>query len=217
MNKFTETLNESNDFEVIENSITPISDILGRCNVTTLNFGEKSGYVFKWNLAFDVREYNGEKEVDIMIRIFEPLLDIQNLMKRVEGYQVEFKIDDFLSIRFTPDLTSSQSYKFIVGQNWRNILIDYVQVVKFFKDKGYTIRNTKIEDNVYEDTSSIYIFTNADDLALQEFKQMIEGENEFLYNQEESINRPIGCNVSDGGVIIYPKEEKTFVIFNQTI
>jgi len=217
MNKFTETLNESKDFETIENSITPISDILGRANVTTLNFGEKSGYVFKWKLSFDINQYNGEKEVDLMLKIFEPLMDIQSLMQRVEGYQLEFKIDDFLHVRFTPDMKSSDDYQFVVGQNWRNIIINYMEVTKFFKDRGFSIKNTKIEDNIYNDTSSIYIFTNADELSLQEFKEKLDSEINTMYNEEETINKQIFCQVSDGVVYIYADEEKTYVVFNQTV
>lgn len=218
MNKFTELITESNDFEELEDHIVPISDMLGQPSIATLKFGDKNGYVFKWNLRFNIEEYNGSKEITDIIQVFESVKTLTFAMKRIEGYDVEFKIDNGFFVRLTPHTQSDGGdYKFVVGQNWRNIILDYGQIAKFFKDQGYSIRNTKIEDNEYEETSSIYIITDAPDYVTSQFKEKMESEIDLLYNQEETINRKINCTNNGGMVYVFPEEEKTFVIFNQEV
>jgi hypothetical protein len=218
MNRFSEIVKESNSFEELEDHIIPISDVLGKPSIATLKFGDKDGYVFKWNLKFNIEEYNGSKEISDIVQVFESVKTLTNAMKRIEGYDVEFKIDYGFFVRLTPHTQSDGGdYKFIVGQNWRNIILDYGQIAKFFKDQGYSIRNTKIEDNEYEETSSVYIITDAPDYVTSQFKEKMESEIDLLYNQEETINRKINCTNNGGMVYVFPEEEKTFVIFNQQV
>jgi hypothetical protein len=218
MNRFSEILNESKDFEEIEDHIIPISDILGKPNVATLNYGEQVGYVFKWNLQFKLEEYNGSKEVQDIIKVFECVKELTSAMKRIEGYDVEFKIDNSLFVRISPKTQHDDNdYKFIVGQNWRNVIINYGQVAKFFKDQGYSIRNTKTEDNEYEETSSLYIITDAPNYVTRQFEDLFKAEFNYEYIDEETINRKINCNTNGGMIYIFPEDEKTFIVFNQEV
>jgi hypothetical protein len=218
MNRFSEIVKESNSFEELEDHIIPISDVLGKPNVATLKFGDKEGYVFKWNLKFNIEEYNGTREISDIMQVFESVKTLTNAMKRIEGYDVDFKIDNGFFVRLTPHTQSSgEDYKFIVGQNWRNIILDYGQIAKFFKDQGYSIRNTKIEDNEYEETSSVYIVTDAPDYVTTQFKDDFLSQFNYEYIDEETINRRITCTNNGGMVYIFPEEEKTFVVFNQDV
>jgi hypothetical protein len=218
MNRFSEILNENNNFDEIEDHIVPISDILGKPSVATLKFGENDGYVFKWNLSFNIEEYNGSKEIKDILTVFECIKELTSSMKRLEGFDVDFKIDNSLFVRITPkSLSDGTDYKFIVGQNWRNIIIDYAQVAKFFKDRGFSIRSSKINDNEFNETSDIKIVTDADSIAIGQFESLFNQEIDFLYNQEESINKSISCEVNGSNIYIHPDEEKTYVIFNQDI
>ena len=218
MNRFSEIVKESNSFEELEDHIVPINDLLGKPSMATLKFGDKDGYVFKWNLSFKVEEYNGAKEIQDIMTVFECIKDLTSAMKRIEGYDVEFKIDNAFFVRLTPHSESmGDEYKFIVGQNWRNIIIDYGQVAKYFKDQGYSIRNTKIEDNEYEESSSLYIVTDAPDYVTSKFKDDFLSEFNYEYIDQESINRKLNCTNNGGMVYIFPEDEKTFVVFNQNI
>jgi hypothetical protein len=219
MNKFSEIINESQNFEELEDHFVPIYDVLGQPSISTLKFGEKNGYIFKWNLNFELENYNGPKEISDIMKIFECIKTISQSTKRISDFDVEFKIQsESLYVRLTPDTQHDDvDYKFIVGQDWRNIIIDYGHVAKFFKDQGYSIRNTKIEDNEYEETSSLYIITDAPDYVTRQFVDLFKSEFNFEYIDEESINRRINCSASAGMIYIFPEDEKTFVIFNQDI
>mgnify|MGYP000604107609 CR=1 FL=1 len=81
----------------IYNDILPITDIIGKHNVATLNFGEEVGYVFRWNLGFNINQYNGTKEVNDILKVFECLLQshqsLQHLLFSPEDllyYQNQF-------------------------------------------------------------------------------------------------------------------------------
>jgi hypothetical protein len=218
MNRFSEIVKESNSFEELEDHIVPISDVLGKPNVATMNYGDKVGYVFKWNLKFKMEEYNGTKEIQDIMTVFECVKELTSAMKRIEGYDVEFKIDNAFFVRISPKTQHDDNdYKFIVGQNWRNIIIDFGQVAKFFKDQGYSIRNTKVEDNEYEETSSLYITTDAPNFVTRQFEDLFKSEFNYEYIDEESINRKINCNTNGGMIYIFPEDEKTFVVFNQEV
>jgi hypothetical protein len=219
MNRFTEILNESKSFTDLESYILPITDIIGKHNVATLNFGEEVGYVFRWNLGFNINQYNGTKEVNDILKVFECLQDVAEAMERLKSYIVDFKFDDTsLSVRMTPKSESEgQDYKFIVGQNWRNIILDYAQIVKFFRDRGFSVRSARIKDNEYNETSDVTIITDADMIAIGEFESMFNKEVDVLYNEEESLNRSVTCDVNGSNIYIYPDEEETYVIFNQQV
>ena len=219
MNRFTEILNESKGFVELEGYILPITDVIGKHSVATLNFGDEVGYVFRWNLGFNISQYNGTKEVVDILKVFECLQDVSEAMNRLKSYIVDFKIDEnSLSVRMTPKSESdSQDYKFIVGQNWRNIILDYAQIVKFFRDRGFSVRSAKIKDNEYNETSDVTITTDADIIAVNEFEDLFKSEFNYHYIDEETINRKITCDVNGSNIYIYPTEEETYVIFNQQV
>ena len=219
MNKFSELINESKNFEELEDHFIPIYDILGKPSISTIKFGEKEGYTFKWNLNFEIENYNGSKEISDIMKIFECIKTISQSTKRINEFDVEFKIQSqSLYVRLTPHTQHDDvDYKFIIGQNWRNIVIDYGQVAKFFKDQGYSIRNTKIEDNEYEETYSLYIITDAPDYVTRQFEDLFKSEFNYEYIDEESINRKVNCSTSGGMIYLFPEDEKTFVVFNQQV
>lgn len=219
MNRFTEILNESKGFVELEGYILPISDVVGKHSVATLNFGDEVGYVFRWNLGFNINQYNGTKEVGDILKVFECIHDVAAAIERVQSYIIDFKMDEnSLSVRMTPKSgNDSQDYKFIVGQNWRNIILDYAQIVKFFRDRGFSVRSSTIKDNEYNDTSDVTITTDADAVATGEFEDLFKSEFNHHYIDEETINREINCEVNGPNIYIYPTEEQTYVIFNQQV
>lgn len=219
MNRFTEIIKESTSFDELEDHIIPISDVLGKHSVATLNFGDDAGYVFKWNLGFNITNYNGTKEVNDILKVFQCINDVSAAMTRLKGYIVDFKIDETsLSVRMTPQSESNDGeYKFIVGQNWKNVILDYAQIVKFFRDRGFSVRSVKYNDNEYKETSDVTIITDADVVATGEFEDLFKSEFNYLYIDEESINRSITCDVNGSNIYIYPTDEDTYVIFNQQV
>ena len=218
MFKFSQIINESQNFEELEDHFIEIYDILGKPNISTLKFGEKNGYIFKWNLNFEIENYNGPKEISDILSVFECIKTVSQSTKRIFDFDVEFKIDNGLYVRLTPKSSDSDAeYKFIIKQDYRQIILDYGQIAKFFKDRGYSIRNTKIEDNEYEETSSIHIITDAPGWITSQFENLFLSEFNYEYIDEENINRRINCSSEEGRVFIFPEDEKTFIVFNQEV
>jgi len=54
-------------------------------------------------------------------------------------------------------------------------------------------------------------------IAIGEFESMFNKEVDVLYNEEESLNRSVTCDVNGSNIYIYPDEEETYVIFNQQV
>lgn len=215
MNKFSKLLNESFSFEEIEGHVLEISDVLGKPNVVTLNFGREVGYVFKWDLKFNVEEYNGSVEIERVKKLFSMIDEISLTMKRVRDYDVEFKIKEHLYVRFIPHTESSESYEFILGQKWREIRIDYSQVVKFFKDRGFRVKDVKMIDIEYKESTEVKIITDADELARSEFVTLFNDEANRKYIETEELNRLVICEDRGIEILIYPEEEKTFINIQQ--
>jgi hypothetical protein len=219
MFKFSQIINESQSFEELEDHFIQIYDILGQPKISTLKFGETNGYVFKWNLNFEIENYNGLKEISNILSVFECIKTVSQSTKRILEFDVDFKLQsNVLFIRLTPHSSDSDSdYKFIIGQDWRTITLDYGQIAKFFKDQGYSIKNTRNEDNEYEEKSSLYITTDAPDYITKKFENAFLSEFNYEYNDEESINRNISCSADGGIIYIFPEDEKTFIVLDQDL
>lgn len=218
MNKFSDIINESKNFEELEDHFVPIYDILGQPSISMLKFGDKEGYVFKWQLNFELENYNGTKEISDILGVFECIKTVSQSTKRILDFDVEFKIDNGLYVRLTPKSSDTDAqYKFIIKQEYRQIILDYGQIAKFLKDRGYSIRNTRIEDNEYEETSSIHIMTDAPSWVTNQFKSEFLSEFNYEYIDEENINRRINCSTEEGYIFIFPEDEKTYVVFNQEV
>jgi|LakMenEpi03Aug12_release.lakeMendotaPanAssembly.Ray.scaffolds.fasta_scaffold669663_1 hypothetical protein len=215
MNRFSQILNESTNPQELKDQFSTLQDILGEPQTATIRFGDKIGYVFRWSLDFNIGEYQGETEMENMLKVFEIIRSVVPNIK-MKDYDVEFKIDEYFYVRLTPRTEDlGEGYKFVVGQNWRNIIIDYGQVSKFFKDRGFSIRSSKSNEEHFSQSSHLVIKTDADFLTTNQFANKLNEEINHLYNEEESINLLAECKVSDNVIFITPDEDKTYVIFDR--
>jgi len=219
MNRFTEIIKESTSLEDVANFLTPINEFLGQPKLATLNYGEDVGYIFKWQLQFNLEQFNGYDEIKSISKVFECVDNLAIPMDQIQNFMVDFKIENnSLSVRFTPkSKNESSNYQFIVGQNWRNIVLDYSQITKFFSDNGFSLRSAKVVDNDYKQTSDVKLVTDADFITNGIFESLFNEQVNKLYNQDETINRFVSCDVNGQNIFIYPDETETYVIFNQDI
>jgi len=219
MNRFTEIIKESTSLEDVANFLTPINEFLGQPKLATLNYGEDVGYIFKWSLQFNLEQFNGSNEIKGISKVFECVENLAIPMDQSQNFMVDFKIENnSLSVRFTPkSKNESSNYQFVVGQNWRNIILDYSQISKFFRDNGFSLRSAKVIDNDYKQTSDIKMVTDADLITNGVFESLFNEQVSKLYNEDESISRSISCDVNGQNIFIYPDEEQTYVIFNQDL
>jgi len=214
MKKFSSILKESIDIEELEDYFLLISDTLhSKAEKQTIGKGDFIIYQFKWKLNFNISEFNSVDNLDMITKCLETIHELKTSQKRIEDYDIDFKIDEHLSVRLTPRQKSSGSYKFIIGEDWREIKISYVNLVKFFKDHGYRI--LKIEeddDSELTEMSSLYINTNAPDDVCREFIRMFNLEFEL---EDDNLNRIYAYYSGNGRISINPEEEKTYVVLAQ--
>lgn len=202
--------NESSEFEEIEDTLLEIYDLLGDPNKSEYSVGNKMAYTLSWKLGFTISDYNGSKELEVMSKVFDVLKTIKSSQARVSGYDVEFKITDYLFIRLTPHSDEvSSSYKFFIKQEWRAVIFSYGEISKFLKDRGYRIKDTEVEEYNYGDNSSVSISTDAPREVMMELATMISNELESLDSDE--YDRPVYVTSGLGILSITPENEKCYV------
>lgn len=212
MFKFTQLIKENVEFEDIEDALLPIYDTYGEPRVVKSNIDGGMAYSLRWNLGFSLSEYNGVEVLDKTAKLFTSLSELKSTQKRLTEFDIDFKVGTtMLFVRFIPKKQSKEAgnYKFIIGQNWREVQLKYSEILRFFRDRGFRILNVDTEDNESYETSSVIINTNADAPTLIEFEEIF-GHNLL----EKSVERSVGISLNGGQIEIYPEEEKTYIVLD---
>ena len=214
MKKFSKLLNESKSIEEIEDYLLNINDVLGEPK--KWNHGNKGFFIyeFEWNLGYDISIYNNVEKIEDIKKIVNILQEIKTAQVRIEGHDLDFKItNNKFSVRITTNKSSDTStYNFIVGQDWREIRLSYFEIVRFFKSKGYSVLKTELRDeSEMIGMASVYIVTNADAATNGEFINLLSNEIQSK-SDDNTIDRDIACSIEGNGILVYPVEEKTYVI-----
>jgi hypothetical protein len=211
MIKFSKLLKESKSIEEIEDYLLNLNDIMGEPEKWTHNDKGFYIYEFEWDLGYDISIYNSVDKIEDIKKIAVFLQEIKTAQIRIEGYDLDFKIsDNKFAVRITNKSSESENYNFIKRQNWREIELSYFEIVRFFKDKGYSVLKTEIEDDSEtNDTASVYITTNATEDVKIEFRDLFLSEVGEK-NKEDIIDRDIDCSIGTR-IYIYPLDEKTYI------
>lgn len=212
MFKFTQLIKENVEFEDIEDALLPIYDTYGEPRVVKSNIDGGMAYSLRWDLGFSLSEYNGVEVLDKTAKLFTSLSELKSTQKRLTEFDIDFKVGTtMLFVRFIPKKQSKEAnnYKFIIGQNWREVQLKYSEILRFFRDRGFRILNVDTEDNESYETSSVIINTNADAPTLIEFEEIF-GHNLL----EKSVERSVGISLNGGQIEIYPEEEKTYIVLD---
>lgn len=212
MFKFTKLIKENVEFEDIEDALLSIYDTYGEPKVIKSNIDGGLAYGLRWDLGFSLNEYSGVDVLDKTAKLFTSLSELKSTQKRLTQFDVDFKVSGtMLFVRFIPKKQSKEAggYKFILGQNWREVQLKYSEILRFFRDKGLKILNVDFEDNEAYETSSVIISTNADAQTLMEFERIF-GEN----LEEKEVDRSVEIGLNGGRIEIYPPEEKTYVVLD---
>lgn len=187
MNKFTKLIKESDSFEEIEDTLLDIYDILGKPRISTFDVGENPAYVLRWNLDFSISEYNGVDVLDKMSLLFNCISNIKSSQKRISGYDIEFKIGVYFFIRLIPHSKSkSDKYNFIERIFTRKFIdLSYTEIIKFFKDRGYSINVDYVHDIHF---NHITISTKASQDIINEFITMFKSDlNEHIKKDNNKV------------------------------
>ena len=202
--------NESSEFEEIEDTLLDIYDLLGEPTKDEYKVGSKTGYTLRWELGFQIDEFNGVDELDKITKVFDILKGIRSSQSRISGYDIEFKITHILIIRLTPHSDEvSDSYKFFIEQDGRMVLFSYGEIAKYLKDRGYRIKTVELEMYNHDDNSMFTVRTDAPGEVCVQLATLVKNELEKL--SEDELDRPIFVTGYNNGIEFVPEEEKCYV------
>ncbi len=198
------------DIEEIEDYFLNINDVLGEPNKKTMGSGGFIVYEFIWTTDINIYQYNDVSKIDKILIFFNSIKELKTSQIRINNYDIEFKISGLtLSARVTPKGKSeSNKYKFFINQDWRETRLKYSEIIRFFKDKGYSVVDIDEDVNEYSDSSSLTIYTNAKLDINSEFATLLEDEFE---KNAEKIDREFSIRAADTYISINPISEKTYI------
>ena len=192
-----------------------INDKFGEPSIYSKKYGNSNVWNVRWDIKMDFTEFNDVETMISKLRdLVEDIDDVLTTGDKLEDYTVDMAIDGTeLILRFTPKDTGDDNYKFIVGQDWREIKINITEVTRFFGKHG--VKVIKVDDtdwNEISEQSSITIYLD---------KNTTEASNEFsqIFNSEKSemeasgdLDREFEMSIGINSIEIYPTEEKTYIV-----
>jgi hypothetical protein len=146
--------------------------------------------------------------------LVEDIDDVLTAGDKLEDYTIDMAIAGTeLKLRFTPKDAGDDSYKFIVGQEWREIKLNITEITRFFNKNG--IKVIKVDDTDYneisEQSSVTISFDKSDNVVFADFRQRFEREKKQMEDSGD-LDRPFEISISHGTLHIYPEEEKTYIV-----
>ena len=216
MFKFTQLVKENVEFEDIEDALLPIYDMYGEPRVVKSNIDGGMAYSLRWDLGFSLSEYNGVEVLDKTAKLFTSLSELKSTQKRLTEFDIDFKVGtSMLFVRFIPKKQSKEAgnYKFIIGQNGREIQLKLSEIVRFYRDKGVKMKNVEYEDNEMSENCSITISTESSGGVNSEFEEVFTSQYREMVKQDR-IDREIGVSSGTNYITIEPYEEKTYIVLD---
>jgi hypothetical protein len=217
LRKFNESYVEYTKNDIIEN-FSYIIDTLGEPVITNKNWGDKHKWTIKFNLGIDISLMNNALDVISKLKtITEDIEDVISASERLSDYYFQMSIKDNLTIEMIPKVIKNDTYNFILGQNWREVQLNLVDIEKFFSSNGINlIKKWQDDDNyveVSETCASYFKFDKFDNTVFAEFIQKFN--NEFATKADnDELDREVVAEYNGNNTIqIFPTEEKTYVVY----
>ena len=210
MKKFSHILNESIDIEEIEDYFLNINDALGEPTKKSIGGNKFTIYEFTWTIDINIYQYNDVSKIEKLSIFFDSVKELKTSQLRINDYDIEFKLSGLtLSVRVTPKGKSEAGdYKFFINQDWRETRIRYSEIIRFFKDNGYSVIDIAEDHDEYNESSSVTIYTNAIPEINARFVDLLK--DEFEKNSEE-IDNEFSIRAADTYISINPISEKTYI------
>lgn len=210
MKKFTKILKESISAEEVEDYFLNIEYIFGKPKIKS--YGDDI-FEFEWNINLRIDEYNTVDSVDKILDAMSSLREIKTSQSRLLDYNVEFKMTNTLNVKITKKNIDKKNFKFIIGQDWREINIDYSELLRFFS--SYNIQVTNIEEDYNEsaEEASLKIYTKSRDNS--DTEEQLEEFCRILRKEIEDGDYDIEVYRSRDNIHISPLSEKTYVVLKR--
>jgi hypothetical protein len=217
LKKIFENWNKKDDpiYNDILNSLVYINDKFGEPSIYPTKYGSSNVWNVRWEIKMDFTEFNDAETMISKLRdLVEDIDDVLTTGDKLEDYTVDMAlVGTELKLRFTPKDTGDDNYKFIVGQDWREIKLNITEITRFFNKNG--IKVIKVDDTDYNEISekssvTIY-FDKVDNVVFGDFRQRFEREKKQMEDSGE-LDRPFEISFGGGNLYIYPEEEKTYIV-----
>jgi hypothetical protein len=192
----------------IEYAIGFIIDKLGDPNIKRERWGENMKFTYTWGLGINISHLNKAEDLINKIKdIMEEMDDLIAAKDRLPDYDIYMSIDTRIIIVFIPkENTSSEGYKFIIGQNRREIQLKKTEIERFFRTKGCTIIDTRSIET--DDTSSVeFTIDKQDSTSIEDFKTLFLDE----LRDNENIDTELYIDTGNSTFEIYPDSEKRYI------
>lgn len=217
LRKFNESYVEDTKNDIIEN-FSYIIDTLGEPVITNKNWGDKHKWTIKFNLGIDISLMNNALDVISKLKtITEDIEDVISASERLSEYYFQMSIKDNLTIEMIPKVVKNDTYNFILGQNWREVQLNLVDIEKFFSSNGINlIKKWQDDDNyveVSETCASYFKFDKFDNTVFAEFIQKFNNEFTTKADNDELDREIVAEYNGDNTIQIFPTEEKTYVVY----
>ena len=192
-----------------------INDKFGQPTIYPTKYGNSNVWNVRWEIKMDFTEFNDAETMILKLRdLVEDIDDVLTTGDKLEDYIVDMAIvGTELKLRFTPKDTGDDNYKFIVGQNGREIKINVTEIARFFGKYG--VKVIKVDDSDYSEITqqssiSIYLAKNTTDVS-DEFSQIFNSEKSEM-EASGNLDREFEMSINRNTIEIYPTEEKTYIV-----
>lgn len=217
LKKIFENWDEKDDpvYKDLLDCLVYINDKFGQPTIYPTKYGNSNVWNVRWDIKMDFNEFNDADAMITKLRdIVEDIDDVLTTADKLEDYTIDMAIvGTELKLRVTPKETGDDDYKFIVGQDWREIKINITEITRFFNKNG--IKVIKVDDSDYNEISeqsSITIHLDKTDTEIyNQFSQMFNGEKAEMEENGE-LDRPFQISIGHNKLEIYPEEEKTYIV-----
>ena len=219
LKRIFESWNKKDDpvYKDLMDCLIYLNDKFGEPSIYQTKYGNSNVWNVRWDIKIDFTNFtDAETMISKLKDIVEDIDYVLTAGDKLEDYTVDMAIvGTELKLRFTPKETGDDSYKFIVGQDWREIKIDVTEITRFFNKNG--IKVIKVEDdtnyNEISEQSSVTISFDKSDIAgtYQDFQQKFEIEKKQM-EDSGALDKEFDIHFSGNTLQIYPIDEKTYII-----
>jgi len=217
LKKIFENWDEKDDpvYKDLLDCLVYINDKFGQPTIYPTKYGNSNVWNVRWDIKMDFNEFNDADAMITKLRdIVEDIDDVLTTADKLEDYTIDMAIvGTELKLRVTPKETGDDNYKFIIGQDWREIKINITEITRFFNKNG--IKVIKVDDtdwNEISEQSSITIYLDKIDTEIyNQFSQMFNDEKTQM-EEDGDLDRPFEMSIGQKNINIYPTEEKTYIV-----
>lgn len=199
----------------ITDSLVYINDKFGDPSIYSEKYGKSLIWNVKWDIKMNFSEFNDAEGMITKLRdIVEDIDDVLTTADRLENFTLDMAlVGTELRLRFIPkDDGGVDTYRFINGQNGREISINISEITRYFNKNGVRVVKTDDDLNEIYQQSSVKITLDKRDAQVNtEFVSLFRSQKHEMETANR-LNRPFDLYINGTIIEIYPEEEKTYIV-----